>query len=182
MWRTGQLLSKSTAKIPQQEDQELMQRIQLGVVIPSNTAPFSTLSLPCFVLNKSSQLSISKSSLATPCLHGTACFSQPSRCNGLKSPPSNMKRNRRCSCGLPFSARSVHQKTKYLECFSTLQMKSGWLGQGQFLSPDPGQAAFRPRTWTWLLSCSDRALGKALLHLQGNVISPMDIGPWITAL
>lgn len=83
MWRSDPLLSKATAKIPQQQDQELREKIQLGI---SNTAPFSTLSLPYLVLNKSSQLSISKSSLTTPCLHGTACFSQPSPWGGKITP------------------------------------------------------------------------------------------------
>lgn len=93
---------------------------------------------------------------------------------GGKSPRSHTKRNQCCCPALPFSSsRQLCTPENKITRFSTLQMKSGWLGQSQFPRPGPGQGAFGLRTWAWLLGCSDRALGKVLLQLKGNAISPM---------
>lgn len=72
-----------------------------------------------------------------------------------------MKRNHCCSCGLPFSSsRQLCTPENKIKFFSILQMKSGWLGRGQFLTPGPGQAAcgqdHRHESWAAVTELSER--------------------------
>lgn len=150
-----------------------MERIQLEVVIP---LLLSALSLPGLVL------SWSKSSLTTPCLHGTAHFSQPCPWWGKITPEPHEKKPVLLSCSPLFiqQAALYTRKQNYTFFYTPDEVRLTWS------KPIPQARPWTRCIWTKNMGMTPglqwQSTGKGPATASGKCYLTNAYGPWIMTL